>query len=396
PTRTVGERLDTDIAGVRFSLIPISAETRDLLLVWLPEKDVLIAIGLLYEAFPALTTMRGSRQRDALDYVTSLKLCRGLDPEYLVVLHGPNPVTSGKDNVRQYLTNFSDAIQYLNDQTVQYLNRGYTAEKMMDLIELPPHLASSPYLQETYGLKDWDIIHLFRYYRGYYTGEVRDLFPQSTRSEAEMSAMLAGGVEALALKAAEALGQGSLEWALRLADDALVLEPGHAGAFETKKAAMRALAEETMNSQARNMLLSEYVLMTGQLQSPFPVGDPGAIFARMGDNAVGLMPLDTLHRIMAVSLNAAKSAETDVAAGLTLTDAEGQGPGRYTLNVRRGILEVDPPYDVGEGFALSTDTLTWKQLVLGKLSPADAVAAGKVDITAGAAEDFYAFMGLFD
>ncbi|NLD52980.1 MAG: MBL fold metallo-hydrolase, partial [Clostridiales bacterium] len=398
PTRTVRDRLETTIAGIEINLISAPGETQDIIIVWLPEKEVLIEIGLIYEAFPALTTMRGSRQRDALDYVNSLKLCRSLNPEYMVALHGPNPVTTGADNIREYLTNFSDAIQYLNDQTVQYMNRGFTAGEMMDLIVLPPHLASSPYLQETYGTKEWDIVHLFRYYRGYYTGEVRDLFPQSTQSEAGLSAMLAGGVDALAVKAEEARLQGSLEWALRLADDVLVLEPENAAAFETKKAAMLALAEETMSSQARNMLLSEYLLMTGQLQSPYPLGDPVAIFARMGEGAVELMPLETLHRIMSVSLNASKSLEMDVTAALQLTGTEGNAPDQpvqYKLNVRRGILEVDPPYDVGEQFGLITDTLTWKQLVLGKLTPRDAVASGAVVLSGGIAEDFYAFMDLF-
>jgi len=140
---------------------------------------------------------------------------------------------------------------------------------MKDLIELPPHLAGSTYLQETYGSKDWDIYHIFRYYRGFYTGEVRDLFPQSTLSEAQMSAELAGGIDALAAKAQSALAADKLEWALRFADDVLVLDPDHAAAFETKKAAMLALAENTMNSQARNMLLSDYLLMTGQNRVPY-------------------------------------------------------------------------------------------------------------------------------
>jgi alkyl sulfatase BDS1-like metallo-beta-lactamase superfamily hydrolase len=147
----------------------------------------------------------------------------------------------------------------MHDQTVQYLNRGYTPGEMMDLIELPPHLASNSYLQETYGAKDWNIFHIFRYYRGYYTGEVRDLFPQSTLSEAQMSAELAGGVDALAGKAESMRLAGNLEWALRLADDVLLLEPDNASAFETKKAAMLALAGSTINSQARNMLLSDYL-----------------------------------------------------------------------------------------------------------------------------------------
>jgi alkyl sulfatase BDS1-like metallo-beta-lactamase superfamily hydrolase len=307
PTRTVKDELKTTIAGVEIDLIPVAGETQDVLLVWLPRKQVLIEIAVLYGAFPALTTMRGSGQRNPLDYINTLKIARSLNADYLVALHGANPVTIGEENVRQYLTNFSDAIQFMHDQTVQYMNKDFTPGEIKDLIQLPPHLTSNPYLQETYGSKDWDIYHIFRYYRGYYTDEVRDLFPQSPLSEAQMSAELAGGVAPLAIKAQEALVAGKLEWALRLADDALLLEPDNASAFETKKAAMLALAGNTMNSQARNMLLSDYLLMTGQVKPEIPFDDAKGLFATMDDNAVLLMPMDTLHRIMAVNLNASKS-----------------------------------------------------------------------------------------
>jgi alkyl sulfatase BDS1-like metallo-beta-lactamase superfamily hydrolase len=398
PTKTIKEDTRMTIASVDVELIPVAGETQDVLFVWLPRKKVLIQIAIVYEAFPAVSTMRGSRQRDPLDYVNSLKIARGLNPEYLVAIHGPNPVTRGARNVREYLTNFSDAIQFVNDQTVQYLNKGYTAGEMMDLIQLPPHLANSPYLQETYGSKNWNIVHIFRYYRGYYTGEVRDLFPQSTQSEAEMSAYLAGGVDALAAKAESARAAGKLEWALRLSDDALVLQPENAVAFETKKAAMLALAEDTMNSQARNMLLSDYLLMTGQARRDFGFGNPMAAFSTIDDNFIPLMPMDTLHRIMAVNLNAAKSMETNMVVGLELTDM-GKNSAKsayYNLNVRNGILEVNPPNPGKSQFVITTDSMTWKQLVLGKLAPDAAVGDGKVAISGASPESFYAFMDLFE
>jgi alkyl sulfatase BDS1-like metallo-beta-lactamase superfamily hydrolase len=399
PTRTIKDETKMTIAGVEIDLIPAAGETQDVLLVWLPQKRVLIQIAILYEAFPALATMRGSRLRDPLDYVNSLKVCRSLNPEYLVALHGPNPITVGEENVRQYLTNFSDAIQFLNDQTVQYLNRGLTPGEMKDEIKLPPHLANNSYLQETYGAKDWDIFHIFRYYRGYYTGEVRDLFPQSTQSEAEMSAFLAAGDGDLASKAEEARVEGKLEWALRIADDALVVDPGNTAAFETKKAAMLALAANTMNSQARNMLLSDYLLMTDQNYTPITFGDPKVAFASIQDNAVKLMPMDTLHRIMAVNLNASKSMTIDMVVGLQLTDIKKNDrtqPDHYRLNVRKGILEVNPPGASNEQFVINTDTLTWKELVLYKVDAETAVESGKVVISGGTPESFYSFMDLFE
>jgi hypothetical protein len=38
------------------------------------------------------------------------------------------------------------------------------------------------------------------------------------------------------------------------------------------------------------------------------------------------MPMDTLHRIMAVNLNASKSMETDMVVGLQLTDIKKNDP----------------------------------------------------------------------
>jgi alkyl sulfatase BDS1-like metallo-beta-lactamase superfamily hydrolase len=405
PTRTISDDTKLSIAGVQIELIPVAGEAQDVLLVWLPQKKVLIQIAILYEAFPALATMRGSRLRDPLDYVKSLKICRSLNPDYLVALHGPTPVTRGAANVRQYLTNFSDAIQFLNDQTVQYLNKGMTPGEMLGKIAVPPDLAGNVYLQETYGSKDWNIVHIFRYYRGYYTGAVRDLFPQTTESEAGLSEFLAAdGGGSLTSKAQTALGQGKLEWALRIADDALVLNPNDADAKKTKGDAMLQLAAGTMNSQARNMLLSDYLLMTGQNHTKLVFGNPECGWRGIQNGAVELMPIDDLHRILAVNLNASKAVPKDRPAvnrlvGLQLTDVKKNDPNRpahYTFNVREGILEVNPPGAGSEEFVINTDTMTWKNLVLYNLDPKTAVETeGKVTISGGSPESFYVFMDLF-
>jgi len=399
PTRTVKDELKTVIAGVEINLIPVAGETQDVLLVWLPRKQVLIEIAVLYGAFPALTTMRGSGQRNPLDYVNTLKIARSLNADYLVAIHGAFPVTTGEDEVRQYLINFSDAIQFMHDQTVQYINKDYAPGEIKDMIQLPDHLASNPYLQETYGGKDWDIYHIFRYYRGYYTDHVRDLFPQSPLSEAQLSAELAGGVGPLQIKAQQALAADKLEWALRLADDVLLLEPDNAAALDTKGAAMLGLAEKTMNSQARNMLLSDYLLMTKQVQPEPATNDAEGLFATMNLHIIDLMPLDTLHRILAVNLNAAKSVTTELVVGLQLTDIPKDNspkPATYTLDVRKGILEINPPEPTNSQFVIITDAMTWKQLVLGKITPQFAIDQALVVISGGSTQDFLHFMDLFD
>jgi putative sterol carrier protein len=72
-----------------------------------------------------------------------------------------------------------------------------------------------------------------------------------------------------------------------------------------------------------------------------------------------------------------------------------QASDRFILQVRKGILEVDPPSTSGGELVISTASLTWKQLILGKLAPQDAVANGSVVVSGGTAADFYSFMDLF-
>lgn len=402
PTKTFADTLKITVAGVKLELYHTPGETRDMFVVWMPAKKTLVQIGNFYEAMPAFTTLRGGGIRDPLEYIDSIDFYRGLNPEYMVFIHGPHPVLSGKDEIYQTMTNYRDALQFIHDQTVQCMNKEMTPGEIKEVVKLPPHLACDPFLREAYGQLDRNIYYIFWRYRGFFTGKCRDLFTHSPHDEAEMSAELAGGVDALAAKAENARTAGKLEWALRLADDALLLDPNHASARETKNSAMIALAEQTMNCQSRNYLLSEYLLDNDQLP-PLPDwiltgGNPKFLFAMMDDNAVRYMPMDNLFRIMAVNLNASKSLETDMVIGLQLTDIpknSPEEPSYYSLHVRRGIVEIKPGVPHHAEFIIVTDSLSWKELVLGKLLPPVAVNTGKAIIVGDEPTAFYDFMDLF-
>ncbi len=391
PTINVKDNLDLNISGVHLNLFAVAGETRDVLVVWLPEKRLMVQIANLYEAFPAVTTLRGAFPRNTLDYIDSIDFYRSLNPEYLVLTHGPHPVLVGEENVSRTLTNYRDAIQFVHDQTVQYMNKGLTPGEIKELVKLPPHLAEDPYLQEVYGQVDRDIYEIFWSYRGYFTGKCRDLYTQSPTEEAEMAAELAGGVTELADKAREALDKGKAEWALQLADDVLLLDPENAGARETKNLSVISLAEGTFNAQERNYLLSEYLLETGQVKVE-PLG-----FAGIDDRFVPFMPMNDLMRIMAVRLDATKSLEKDMVVALSLTDTKNSSePSDYSLHVRMGILEALPKVAENAEFTITTDSLVWKSLGLGKLDPQEAIEKGEVTIKGADPEAFYEFLDLFN
>ena len=271
------------------------------------------------------------------------------------------------------------------------MNKGLTPGEIIEVVELPPHLANDPYVQEYFGQVDRDIFQIFSQYMGWFTGKCRDLFPMSPTDEAQEMAELAGGVDQLAAKAQDALDEGKLEWALILADDVLLLNPEHAGARAIKNKAMISLAEETYNAQTHNYLLSEYLEETGQITIPIPA------FSRIDDNLVVYMPMDTLFGIMAVGLNASKSLDENIVVGLHLTDLTNTTePADYTMHLRRGILEVQPQIPDNPEFTLTAESLVWKNVVLGKLDPQEAVSNGDIMVSGADPGELYSFLGFFN
>ena len=390
PTKTVQDKLETNIAGVDLVLMHVPGETSDIICVWLPEKKVLVQIGDFYKSFPAITTMRGASFRNPLDYIKSIDRMRSLNAEYLVLIHGGKPLV-GAENISRILTNYRDGLQFVHDQTVQNMNKGLTPQEIIEVVKLPPHLVNDPYLQEYFGRLDRDIFQIFLQYMGWYTGKSRDLFPISLSEEAQGMAELAGGVEQLAAKAQEALNEDKMEWALILADDVLLLNPEHAAARAVKNSAMISLAEETYNAQTRNYLLSEYLEETGQVPKSIPN------FSRIDDNLVAPMPLDTLFGIMAVGLNASKSMDENIVVGLHLTDLTNTTePADYTMHLRRGILEVQPQSPDNPEFTITTESLVWKKVVLGKLEPREAVYNEDITVHDADPGELYSFLGFFN
>jgi len=390
PTITVQDELKTTIAGVDLVLTHAPGETSDIIYVWLPGTEVIIQIGNFYKSFPAITTMRGASFRNPLDYLESIDKMRSLHAEHLVLIHGGRPI-DGADNVNRILTEYRDGVQYVHDQTVRYMNQGLIPAQIVELVKLPPALAENPYLQEYFGRIELDVYQIFSQYLGYFSGEPRDLFPATLVEEAQNMADLAGGVSGLVVKAEEALDENNMNWALKLADYALVLDPESRSALAVRHAAMLSLAEATYNAQARNYILSEYLEETSQTSI-------GMItFPHMDDNMVVHMPMQTLFRIQAVSVDAMACFDENILVGLHLIDlCDTEEPASYALHVRHGILEVHPVPAIDPTFTVVTNSLTWKRAVLGQLDPRSAVSEGQIMVSGAAPEALYDFLELFD
>ena len=109
------------LLGEEVQLFHTPGETKDHITVWLPEKRVVFPGDNIYQAFPAVYTLRGTPYRDTKLWCKSIDLIRGLEPLHMVPSH-TSPV-SGPE-VLDILTVYRDALQYVHDQTVRYMNKG--------------------------------------------------------------------------------------------------------------------------------------------------------------------------------------------------------------------------------------------------------------------------------
>jgi len=360
PTKTFSEdHLNLEIAGLKLSLVYAPGETPDQILIWLPEKKVLLPADNYYKSFPNLYAIRGTAYRDVKLWVDSIDKMRALKPEFLVPQH-TRPIT-GAEAIYQTLTNYRDAIQFVHDQTIRLMNKGLTPHEIVERVKLPPHLARQPYLQEYYGTVAWSVRAVFDGYLGWFGGKATDLFPLPLKERARRFADLAGGEQALLGRAKQAVAGEDYQWALELTDQLLQLSPESEEVRKLKASALKALGSRQIASTARNYYLTQALETEGKLH----IG-----MLKIPDKSLlKKLQVADIFNAMAVNLIPEKSIDVNTVAGFRFPDT-GEA---FSLHVRRGVAEIQAQFPENPDIALTVDSTVWKEVVTGFRNPAIAL-----------------------
>jgi alkyl sulfatase BDS1-like metallo-beta-lactamase superfamily hydrolase len=369
PNRTFsGEGMKMTAADVELELIHAPGETDDQIVVWLPEKKILIAGDNYYKSFPNLYTIRGQKYRDPVAWAQSLEKMRALRAEIMIPCH-TRPV-SGTDRVDETLADYRDAIQYVHDQTIRWINRGLLPDEIVEKVKLPPHLASKPYLREYYGTVAWSIKNICNGYLGWFSGNATDLNPSPIKERAEAMARLAGGQKALLEHAEGALKKKDHQWVLVLADAYLSLDPGAEKAVRLKVEALRALGQNQGNANAKNYYYTQAMETEGKLK---------ITQAQVNPDVVERVPLGAIFSAMAAKLDPEKSADVTKTVRFRFPDTDEA----YTVHVRRGVAFIEKRYAPAADITVTVDSGIWKRLAAKIDNPAAAYAMGKVKVEGG-------------
>ncbi|MCM2373865.1 alkyl/aryl-sulfatase [Aporhodopirellula aestuarii] len=266
PTVTVPNNgLKTTIAGVELEFHIAPGETDDAMFIWLPKEKVLFAGDNFYSSFPNLYAIRGTAYRDVLDWSESVGKMAALKPH--VVVPGHTMPIRGQEAATTALTDYSEAIRSVYDQTVRGINAGKGPDQLAHEVELPEHLRDKPYLIQFYGAVPHAVRAIYSGLLGWYDGNPTTLNPLEPKLKAEKMAELAGGTQKLTEQMEAALAKNEYQWALELSDHVKWLDTADRNlARKVKIAALRGLASREYNAPNRNYYLSyANELESGQL-----------------------------------------------------------------------------------------------------------------------------------
>ncbi|MDG2417262.1 MAG: alkyl sulfatase dimerization domain-containing protein [Pelagibacterales bacterium] len=384
PTKTFEDKLDLKIDDLEIELAHVPGETDDHLYVWLPEKKAVMVGDNFYRTFANLYAIRGTKFRNPMEWVHSIDKIRALDAEYLIPSHS-RPI-EGKENIAKALRDYRDGIQFVHDQTIRHINKGLLPDEIVKIVKLPPHLASSPYLQEFYGSISSYVRSVFSGYIGWFSGNITELHPLDNTIKAQKIRELAERSVPLNDAAKNALKNGEFQWAMELADILLALNPDD----ESSKKIKAQAAESFSYTQTASNDYYYYQTVAGELRGEI---DVYANSNKVTPAQLSGTPMKTIFNSIPVNLNADKSLEVDKKVLFTFTDLEQV----FRIHIRRGVAELTYTSQNDEELLIKTDQQSLKEIFAGlKSVPSISLMLAKNEIEVeGGKIEFLKFLSLF-
>ena len=373
----IPDELKINIAGIDIELYHAIGETNDQLFVWLPEKKALMPGDNIYRTFPNLYTIRGTTHRDVKGWIDSLDHMRSLNPNYLYPSH--TKALEGPE-VMETLTLYRDAIQYVHDQTIRLMNQGLYPDQIVEMIELPDEIASSPFLKEFYGTIRWSVKSIFNGYLGWFNGNISELDPLSRVAEASRIAAMVGGADNIYLQLEEAVNREDMQWALQLSDHLIALE------YKLKQVnSLRAIAAEHIGQRSPNPNKRNYFLSSAIELKP---GFNREILIKSNAELLMQLSMDNFFNILSVSLNPKKVDAGQYRACFSFNSGINK-----TITLRNQIAEISSITDNCD-LNISAEDNLFKGSLAGLYNPLTTVASGQID-TNGKSAEYLMFLSKF-
>ena len=370
PTYEIGEdvpKLTIDGMEIEFQLTP-GTEAPAEMNAYFPKYRALWMAENCTGTLHNLYTLRGAEVRDANDWAKYIieadqRFCDKTD----VVFQSHNWPHWGEE-IHDYLLNTAAIYKFIHDQTLHYMNQGYTSTEVAAMLTLPEKLEKVWYTRPYYGTLAHNAKAVYQKYLGWYDANPVNLNPLPPSDTAKKLVEYLGSTDAVLRKARKDFEKGDYQWVAQITKELVFADPSNQKARNLCADALEQLGYQAESGAWRNAyLMGAAELRKGNLSG----------LARTANglgSAMKEMTVDMLLDYISILTDANAAQNDDVTLNLIVTDVNE----KFYVTRKNGILLS---YS-GENRPDAQATVTCKRLQL--LALMQGQQAGQVQVSGDA------------
>lgn len=370
PTYKIGEdvpKLTIDGLEIEFQLTP-GTEAPAEMNAYFPKYRALWMAENCTGTLHNLYTLRGAEVRDANDWAKYIieadqRFCDKTD----VVFQSHNWPHWGEE-IHDYLLNTAAIYKFIHDQTLHYMNQGYTSTEVAAMLTLPEKLEKVWYTRPYYGTLAHNAKAVYQKYLGWYDANPVNLNPLPPSDTAKKLVEYLGSTDAVLRKARKDFEKGDYQWVAQITKELVFADPSNQKARNLCADALEQLGYQAESGAWRNAyLMGAAELRKGNLSG----------LARTANglgSAMKEMTVDMLLDYISILTDANAAQNDDVTLNLIVTDVNE----KFYVTRKNGILLS---YS-GENRPDAQATVTCKRLQL--LALMQGQQAGQVQVSGDA------------
>ena len=370
PTYEIGEdvpKLTIDGLEIEFQLTP-GTEAPAEMNAYFPKYRALWMAENCTGTMHNLYTLRGAEVRDANDWAKYIieadqRFCSKTD----VVFQSHNWPHWGEE-IHEYLLNTAAIYKFIHDQTLHYMNQGYTSTEVAAMLTLPEKLEKVWYTRPYYGTLAHNAKAVYQKYLGWYDANPVNLNPLPPSDTVKKLVEYLGSTDAVLRKARKDFEKGDYQWVAQITKELVFADPSNQKARNLCADALEQLGYQAESGAWRNAyLMGAAELRKGNLSG----------LARTANglgSAMKEMTVDMLLDYISILTDANAAQNDDVTLNLIVTDVNE----KFYVTRKNGILLS---YS-GENRPDAQATVTCKRLQL--LALMQGQQAGQVQVSGDA------------
>lgn len=328
--KETGEAITIDGVEMEFQMTP-GTEAPAEMNTWFPQFKALWVAENCTATLHNLYTLRGAQVRDGAawaGYLTETIARYGKEAE--VTFQSHNWPHWGNEVINGYLVNTAAVYKFINDQTLTYINQGYTSDEISNMIQLPEELAKIWYTRQYYGTVAHNSKAVYQKYMGWYDANPVHLNPLTPTDSAKKWVEYLGDINEVLRMAMADYEAGEYQWVAEVTNTIVFADPENEDARMLCADALEQLGYQAESGPWRNAYLTAAL----ELRS----GNSSAA-AKTAKNSGAMVREMTAHMMfdyMGIVLDKQALADQDFIVNVTLPDVNQQ----YMLRIKNGALLV--------------------------------------------------------